>query len=170
MQKTDQTKANKSLIMKSVPWIAVFAVLAAGAMFVHTMLFYLTAKQTTCTVLKVDVSHNGSSTNTYRPTIEYTDDQGQSHVVEFAISASHYNYSVGQKVAILYDPQDPQTVRFDSFMGVWGLTAGVAIAAGVIVLVAWLSMVVQRQMWREKAIHEGKVLSDDSGHIDLPPR
>lgn len=170
MEATQKQKTD-SVIIKSLPWFALVAVVAAGAIFVQTMLFYLNSNEATCTVLAVDVLRgSGSSGNTtYRPTIQYTDDQGVRHVVAFVVATSYYNFSVGQDVAILYDPNDPQSVRFNTFMGVWGLTTGIAFAAVVIVLIAGASKAAQRQMQRKKAIGEGKIIPDDKGHSDLPP-
>lgn len=170
MQTVDKAKTD-SAIMRSLPWFAVVAVLAAGAIFVHTTLFYLNASQATCTVLKVDVIRGTSSNSgtTYRPTIQYTDAQGLNHLVEFTIATNYYNFNVGQKVAILYDVTDPQSVRFNTFLGIWGLTAGLAITAMLIVVLAWASNAAKRRTLRQMAMREGKMLTDDDGCLDHSP-
>ncbi len=57
---------------------------------------------------------------TYRPTIRYSDSNGQSRTAQTAMSASSYNFAPGEKVAILVDSRDPSDMRIDSWFTLWG--------------------------------------------------
>lgn len=51
-----------------------------------------------------------------RPEVTYVDSQGVSHVVEGAVSSRPPAYDIGERVDVLYDPEDPSDAQIDSFL------------------------------------------------------
>lgn len=101
----------------------VFATIGGGfSYFSYT--FAQTAIATSGIVTDVSVkrssSSDGSSSVTYQPTISFTDQNGTSHSAQTFLSSSSYNYAIGTKVRILYNPSDPSSMRLDSWFALWG--------------------------------------------------
>lgn len=109
------------------------------------------AKATTGTVLEVHVSYSSSSSSsgssnspTYKPIIAYIDANGAKYTGQTFLSSSSYNYPIGSKVGILYDPRAPQNIRIDSWFALWGfglifLFVGIGTEiGGIFALRAWM--------------------------------
>jgi len=110
---------------KAFLWIAIPIFVAALVLSVRSVIFVSVAVRTDAAVTNVECRESSSSTGghtTYRPTFEFQDASGQQHKVQLGHSSSAYSYCVGEHVAILYDPKEPQRVRVASFQGTWGLT------------------------------------------------
>ena len=76
---------------------------------------------------------------------EFKDAEGGSHRVTSPVSSRPAAYDVGEKVAVLYSPGDPEDARIDSFFGLWG---GSCIFGGIgflFTLVATIVLVKQRR-------------------------
>lgn len=87
----------------------------------RTVAFLRAARPATATIVanvQMRERHNRSK-GAWQPTIEYADDHDQTQRVVFDHGSSLYNYPVGTTAPIYFDPQDPQNVRFDTFMGIW---------------------------------------------------
>ncbi|MEL6792026.1 MAG: DUF3592 domain-containing protein [Pseudomonadota bacterium] len=56
---------------------------------------------------------------TYRPTMTYRDAFGVERTARTYLSSSGYNYDIGARVAVLYDPDEPTVVRVDGFVSLW---------------------------------------------------
>lgn len=150
MQTPNRPRISKCSL-KIFSWFVAFSVLVTVGLAIHTCVFIANAQQATCTIEAVEIVKDNSGVGgkygksgrgpAYRPTIQYTGPQGRIHVVAFSIAAVHYNYDVGQKVAILYNPKDPQSVRFDNFLGVWAGTIVIGIISiflACLLLAGWI--------------------------------
>ena len=68
---------------------------------------------------KVSRDSDGRRSTTYRPTVVYRDAYGATRTARTYLSSNGYNFEVGSRIAVLYDPDDPSTVRVDSFASLW---------------------------------------------------
>ncbi len=64
-------------------------------------------------------SETGAISYSYRPNIQFTTADGRSRVSPTHISSSNYDYAVGTRLAVLYDPANPSDLRIDSFWSLW---------------------------------------------------
>ncbi len=85
--------------------------------------------------LPSSTSSGGTGDTTYKPTLRYTDQNGQPQSGQTFLSSSSYNYPIGTKIPILYDPATPGSLRMDSWFALWGfnlifLITGLLIMAG----------------------------------------
>lgn len=93
--------------------------LSASSNFVRVS---LAAKGTVISIERsVNRDNDGVPSVTYRPTFAYLDAAGLRHTAKPRTAASHYNYAVGAKVAIRYDPARPEHVQVDDWFSRWGL-------------------------------------------------
>jgi len=110
-------------------WVAVVLLVAGMVLLVRAVVFVSTAKQAEAVVTEVE-SHRDARRRApgrrfprvYTPTFRFTDTTGRQHVVRLKVSSSRYDYTVGERVTILYDPAAPEHVRVRSFFGTWGVT------------------------------------------------
>ncbi len=85
------------------------------------------AKATKGTIVAIDEQvserkHNGEVTRrtfTYAPVFVFRDTQGREYTVTASVRSAKRDYELGQEVAVLYDPADPQKASVDSFVALW---------------------------------------------------
>ena len=85
--------------------------------------------------LPSSTSSGGTGGTTYKPTLRYIDQNGTAQSGQTFLSSSSYNYAIGTKLPILYDPATPGSLRMDSWFALWGfnlifLFVGLLIMAG----------------------------------------
>jgi len=146
----------------------VFLVAGGWASF-QNYRFAQVARATTGSVVFVEKDASGNNI-TYRPHIFYTDGSGETHVAPTAIASTGYNFAIGADVPVLYAPQNPEVVRFDSWFGRWGLGAMFLIAAVVLAIIALFAarMVAGGQVGVLFGIVKDRV-SDATAPPDQPP-
>lgn len=79
---------------------------------------------------------DGRGTATYRPTLTYVDDAGDTQTARTYLSSTAYNYDIGAKVAVLYDPSSPTTVRVAGFLSIWLFGTVFAAMGAVFVMIS----------------------------------
>ncbi len=109
--------------------------LAGGYLTKVAYTFNETAVEVLGTVISVEVNHSDDST-TYKPTFRFLDVQGRKYTVQTYISSSSYDYNVGQKVSILYDPNDPSNIRINSWFSIWGMGLILFVIGAVVLIIA----------------------------------
>lgn len=99
------------------------------------------AERTEGTVIRL--AGNGPRRGT-APVVEFFLD-GNRREFQSWLSTSPPQFNVGDKVTVLYDPNDPQRASIESFVTLWlfptifgGIGAVMLVAAGVIFAVSWL--------------------------------
>jgi hypothetical protein len=87
-----------------------------------------------------EVDETDNTGVTYAPVISYAV-QGHTYTYESSNSSDPPAYDVGEKVALLYQPDDPEEVRVNSWFDLWFLPAMLG-GAGVVVAIVSLVMMV----------------------------
>ncbi len=104
-----------------------------------TRSFVEQATRTEGTVVRLAESSSSDGT-TYCPVFTFEDRSGNPHTVESSVSSSPPSHFVGEKVAVFYDPDDPDRAKIDSFIHLWlgpfvfGILAACALVGGIILL------------------------------------
>lgn len=88
-----------------------------GREFFNARSLLLTGIRTDANVFRMELVTN-SDGDTYRPHFEFQDQQDRRVEFSHKISSSPAAYTVGDRVKIVYDPDDPENARTTSF---WGL-------------------------------------------------
>ena len=103
------------------PWagltLGVGLLLACAATFVHTLRFVTDAERSTGTVIDLD-SQMSDGDIVYYPEVRFTTAEGRT--VEFkSSSGSSSPPDVGDRVEVLYDPDDPRDAQLSGFFSLW---------------------------------------------------
>jgi hypothetical protein len=106
------------------------ALTGAGLWAWRTLSFKASASQTEGVVVKLVTSRGSARAGqsaasrgggpSYAPVFEFKDAGGRSHRVTNSTSSRPASYDVGEKVGVLYSPQNPDEARIDSFFSLWG--------------------------------------------------
>ncbi|MBU7582497.1 MAG: DUF3592 domain-containing protein [Nostoc sp. TH1S01] len=112
---------------------------------VNTRSFFGKSISTQGTVIDV-VKHksrdsNGRSSTNYYPVIEFTANSGK--LVEFEANSGSNppTYTQGQKVEILYNPQEPESAMINSSADLWVLPAIFTGLGSIFVVIGGISLV-----------------------------
>ena len=119
------------LLLMAVAWLIVAAVCYH---FANRFASRAIACQGTVVQMNSRTGDNGNTT--YYPVFTYTDSAGTLRTSTSSSASNPPEYSVGDKISLLYDPHDPQDVRTNSFAGLWLLPTIFAGVGGVITLPA----------------------------------
>ncbi|HIP24481.1 MAG TPA: DUF3592 domain-containing protein [Rhodobacteraceae bacterium] len=138
----------------------VFATVGGGLTY-FSYTFSQTAISTSGVVTDIEVnwssnSSSSSSSPTYKPTISFFDKSGTEQSAQTFLSSSSYNYPIGTKLRILYNPENPSSLRIDSWFALWGfglifLMTGLLIMLGGVIFFVVASRAKARQPIAEGA-------------------
>lgn len=99
--------------------IGVVLLVVCPIFFVRTLQFVAGAERVTGTVIDLSRESDSEGTVTFYPVVRFTTADGRT--VEFVSSSgsSPPSESVGDRVEVLYDPDDPQDARLTGFFHLW---------------------------------------------------
>jgi len=138
-------KPKKVALLTGIPGLLM---LVFGVAIKHvTDDFMDNAIATKAQVISVEEIDSAGSDSKYRPTLEFTDSQGNIHSVRSALSSTDYNYELGTTLTILVDSRDPSNVRMDHWLETGGLGISLLVGALLFLPVAIYAWIIhQRQV------------------------
>lgn len=95
-------------------------------------------------------SSSGTSSNTYRPVVEFTTSTGKQIEFTSSVGSSPPSHRVGEAVTVLYLPTDPQRARIKSFFQLWFGFLLVCVM-GLVFAAIGLTMILVRARGRKQA-------------------
>jgi len=116
----------------------------------------LTTMSAKGTVVSVDIhthqSVKGKTSNTYSPTFSFVDETGETHEASVRFPASNYNFEVGDKMTVGYDPEGFSYVIIVDW---WVNSRMPLIVLAVAGLVFWASASICKtgQQWEAEGRH-----------------
>lgn len=168
--------ASESKKNRIVIWVitafGVIAFVSGVAALVLTVKFVNSAVETTARVVHVQISYGDDST-TYKPTVQFRDTNGRTVEAESWMSSSSYDFNVGEKIPILYDPADPENIRLNYFFEKWGFGVILTGIGGFMVLVGRMS---RGRMRKPKIPAQAKprrpkpTREESAKYVELPSR
>lgn len=96
----------------------------AGVVYFREAGFLNSAEKATGTVTDYNLSSSDNGGTTYCPVIEFTTANGEPVKFYGNVCSSPASYKIGEKVDVLYDPQDITQVQMSSF---WAQYTGVIV-------------------------------------------
>ena len=90
-------------------------------LFVYRISFVHSAERATGVVVELRPVREEHGQVGYAPVFHFTSGDSKSIEVKSDLSSSPPEYTVGQRVTVLYDPKTPESAFIDSFWDVWGL-------------------------------------------------
>ena len=131
------------------------AMVGGGYWFVQTLGFKSSAARADGVVVKLESRRSSGRSGargrgrsggpSFAPVFEFKDAEGGSHRVTSSVSSRPAAYDVGEKVAVLYSPGDPEDARIDSFFSLWGGPCALAVVGFLFTLVSTIVLVKQRR-------------------------
>jgi len=108
-----------------------FLFLLGGAMhFFDSAGFLFKAQRTVGEVTSVEKhyikSGNDGPVFNYRPTVRYQVSTGQTYSTAVRRSSSDYDFDIGKRIDVLYDPENPEHVRIKDFWATYVNSIGIA--------------------------------------------
>jgi hypothetical protein len=99
----------------------------------NTRDFLSRASHTQGTVIAFHISHSDHSM-TFTPEINFKNDKGRPVIFNSNLSSNPPQYSVGDKIDVVFDPIKPSNARVNTFMALWLMPAALCIASIVSLL------------------------------------
>jgi hypothetical protein len=133
---------------KAMMWLC-GAFIVLGLVFaVRTALFLRTAQPTTGIIIELIERESDDGNTLFAPVYTFVDTTGRTN----RVSSSSASYPpvglVGDKIAVLFDPEDPSRVELDRFFDLWGFTAIVEGLGTFYMLVFWIVAAVSKRKLR----------------------
>lgn len=88
----------------------------------------------TGTVIDLEESSNEGSV-AYSPVIEFTATNDQTYTFTGGAASNPPAYAIGDRVALRYDPANPDNVRIDNPWNLWGWAAILGCGGGLLILI-----------------------------------
>jgi hypothetical protein len=119
--------------------------LGAGAFvaFVRTRTFLATAYTTQGEVLALEAYQDKGGGTLYRPVLRFRTHAGQETEFRSPEGSSAPGFQVGQRIDVVYNPEEPSDARIQGFMQLWLPTLILGTLGGIFVLVGALLTAVQ---------------------------
>lgn len=116
--------------------VGVVVLVVGAVVFVRTAQFVAGAERGTGTVIELSRGTNSEGGVTYYPVVRFTTSEGEA--IEFVSSTgSSPPFAVpGDRVDVLYDPDDPYNAKLDGFLDLWLLPGGFVVMGGVLIGIA----------------------------------
>jgi hypothetical protein len=99
-------------------------------------------------VVDLAYSRDSDGDGTYAPVVEYRDREGRPHTYRSSSGSSPPSYDVGERVTILYRPDQPSRAVIDDFWDRWALPAFLLGFGAIFAVVGWgLALAYYRRRW-----------------------
>ena len=116
-----ETVKNWNRISKWMMALSLVFIVMGGIFGVRTYQFLERAVKTDGTIVELVERRSDEGDILYAPVFTYTDAGGNTHKI-FSSTASYPPIGdVGDKIVILYDPEDPGRAKENRFFSLWGL-------------------------------------------------
>jgi hypothetical protein len=116
---------------------AVVAILVGTLCLIKTRQFLAKAAKADGKIVELERKDSGDGV-TYSPVFSFTDTSSTQHTVRSSLSSNPPHYAIEEKVSVLYDPQDPQKARIDSFVNLYFVPLVMGIIGAMNLLVGLL--------------------------------
>lgn len=157
---------------KAMMWLC-GAFIVLGLVFaVRTALFLRTAQPTTGTIVELIERESDDGDTLFAPVYTFVDTSGRTNRV-ISSSASYPPVGlVGDRIAVLFDPENPSRAEIDRFFDLWGFSAIGGGLGALYLAVFWIvAAVSKRKMMKNAQPDESTVPSKaaSSASPDEPP-
>ncbi len=130
-------KVRKVFLMLSL--LITIAALLAGAYVTYRNYQFLQHSQLSEATLS-DIEEDGSTDQiAYRPIFRFTTPDGKTHTAASKTIFTKFDYLIGSKIAIRYNPQNPRDLRVDSHFSLFNISGFLFFTAGIF-LVTFLTL------------------------------
>ncbi len=115
--------------------------------YTDTRMFIARAVRTEGIVVEMVAGGLGSHI-TNAPVFTFSDDSGVEYTTLSALDSTPPTYKVGEKITVLYDPDNPTNAKIEGLFGLWGIPLILAAIGGVECLLGAVSIAAGRWLSR----------------------
>ncbi len=114
---------NPCLLVVALTWLLASVLLAGAGYFVHRNRSFKKSAVTAKGTIVELIESSGSETHTkkYTPIFTYTDQDGTEHRKKSRYTSYPPIGEVGDRIEIMYDPENPSAAKIDTFFSNWGV-------------------------------------------------
>ena len=144
---------SKAIVYLGVVTFSIFPLTSIGLLigafssYRNTSLFVKTASRAEGTVVDMVVMDTGVNNSSrsrssiaYRPTIHFIDRTGEKVEFTSSVGTNPPSYSKGQKVEILYRPDEPENAQINDFGSLWSASITLGGMGGVFFIIGMILM------------------------------
>jgi len=135
----DWNRFSKLMIVLSIIFMGIGVVSA-----IRTFLFLHSAVPETGEIIKLIERKNYKKDTLYTPVFTFRDHNGNIHTVFSAMASHHPVGNAGDRIAILYNPDNPKHAEVNSFVSIWGFSAIFGGLGAFFFIVFWIVAIVTR--------------------------
>lgn len=111
------------LLLKVGGWIFIFIAIVdftiSFFVYRHAQTFVQTASRAQATITKMEEREGSDHGTAFYPVFTFKDSSGQDQEVYSSSGQYPPAYKVGDKVTVLYQPDDPRHAKIDAFLDLW---------------------------------------------------
>ncbi len=138
---------NKKTLLVGVVFLLIGVGVLVGDFFVvkSTMSFLSNSEKVEGSVIDIVKSRSSDGDYMYRPEISFVDTTGQTITFTLSISSSMPTYQVGEKVSVLYDKNNSQSAKINTFFQLWFGPIIMTVLGVIFFLVGLLVLIKQKR-------------------------
>lgn len=138
---------NTCFIIVAITWFASVLFFTGAGYFAYSNSIFkessISTKATIIELIKGSSTSGSSTTRIYTPVFTYKDESGKEYKHKSKYSSSTPAGNIGDQIDVLYNPENPNDVKIDTWFSNWGVTTilgGLGTAnflVGFVFLVIW---------------------------------
>ena len=119
--------------------VGVLCIVIGAVVLVRTMQFVAKAEHATGTVIELTGEIDSEGDELFFPVVRFTTADGKEIEFESSSGSSPASHSTGDRVEVLYDPDDPNDAQLSGFVDLWLFTIIFFLVGGAFLAVGWFS-------------------------------
>jgi len=129
---------------KPMMGLALVAMVLGVVFGVHSAIFLRGAIKAEATIVEL-VQRSGDQGTMYAPVFVFAVSEGRTQKVFSSVSSFPPIGAVGDKITVLYDPQNPKGASEDTFFSIWGISAILGGCGTFYLVLFWLVWFITKQ-------------------------
>lgn len=136
-------------IRNVITWVLGIVLLVMAAYLFWSTKLFISRAMVTQGVVVENVRNYSDDSYTYSPVIQFNTEDGRNVEFKSKMGSSSPTYSVGEKVEIFYEPNEPEHAKINSFMSLYFFPTILGVMGGVMIL-GKLAMMLFRRLGKKK--------------------
>jgi Protein of unknown function (DUF3592) len=115
------------LLLKIPAWLlmssAIIFLTVSFFLYLHTQKFIQSANRTQGIITQLIEKKDHDTDSLYYPVCTFQDSRGNQHQIYSSMGSYPPSYKIGDKISVLYQPNNPEKAMIDNFSEKWFLSA-----------------------------------------------
>ncbi|WP_208347579.1 DUF3592 domain-containing protein [Pseudaestuariivita rosea] len=94
--------------------------IGVGGVFLYKQYLFMSgAQKVEAVVIHLDINNSGDNP-TYRPTVRYVDNAGDTREAASQLFSNFYDYEIGETIEVFHNHDRDDHIRIDGWFSIWG--------------------------------------------------